>query len=200
MPALEATLGAKQVLPKRRIADIKNLFDLVPETKELYIDGTERPRRRPKDSDKQKRYYSGKKKRHTCKNIIVSDQHKKILVVSPTSEGKVHDYKSFKDENMGTDLPHKISVFLDNGFQGIKTDFPLLNVSMPKRKPKGKELSEEEKQGNTFISKKRILVEHVMAGIKRLGCTSQVFRIIKAGLEDSMMLVKLALPYSLNRD
>lgn len=193
LPALESTLGAKQVLPKRKVADIKDLFDLVPETKELYVDGTERPRRRPKDNEKQKQYYSGKKKRHTFKNIIVSNQDKKILVVSPTSEGKVHDYKSFKDDDMGNDLPPEIPVFLDNGFQGIKTDFPLLNVFMPKRKPKGKELSEDEKQGNTSISKKRILIEHVMAGIKRLGCTAQVFRNIKSGLEDSMMLTAAGL-------
>ena len=45
------------------------------------------------------------KKRHTKKNLIVSDQKKRILIVTKTVAGKNHDYTLFKKEG----LPDKIS-------------------------------------------------------------------------------------------
>lgn len=44
------------------------------------IDGVERPINRPQDKEKQKENYSGKKKRHTRKNVAVSAQKKDITV------------------------------------------------------------------------------------------------------------------------
>jgi len=53
----------------------------------------------------------------------------------------------------------------DTGFQG----FELENIAIlqPKKKPRGKALSDEEKQVNQSISRVRVRVEHVMSGIKR---------------------------------
>ena len=51
---------------------------LFPEIKELMVDGTERKIQRPKNKKQQNKTYSGKKKIHARKNIIVSDKHKKI--------------------------------------------------------------------------------------------------------------------------
>ncbi|UJL33131.1 hypothetical protein C6N34_013570 [Cylindrospermopsis raciborskii Cr2010] len=44
--------------------------------KEVIVDGTERPVQRPQNRERQKEYYSGKKKRHTCKQITVSTRNK----------------------------------------------------------------------------------------------------------------------------
>ena len=38
------------------------------------IDGTERRIQRPSDAQEQKKYYSGKKKAHSCKNNIIDDE------------------------------------------------------------------------------------------------------------------------------
>ncbi|MBK8534462.1 MAG: hypothetical protein IPL59_04665 [Candidatus Competibacteraceae bacterium] len=59
------------------------------------MDGTERRIQRPKDPDRQKRFFSGKEGEYTVKNVIVSgllDQQVKYL--SPTQEGEKHDKKS----------------------------------------------------------------------------------------------------------
>ncbi len=57
------TLGKEFLLPKRKISSLEEFFELFPVAKEVFIDSTERPRRRPKDAEKQKKhYYSGKKK------------------------------------------------------------------------------------------------------------------------------------------
>ncbi|WP_212667518.1 transposase family protein [Leptospira alexanderi] len=49
--------------------------------------------RRPTDKDLQKEFYSGKKKRHTIKNLILTNKDKAILFLSNTISGKTHDLK-----------------------------------------------------------------------------------------------------------
>ncbi len=44
-----------------------------PNGASLIIDGTERRRQRPKDPEKQAPHYSGKKKAHSDKNVVVVD-------------------------------------------------------------------------------------------------------------------------------
>ncbi|GAH30828.1 unnamed protein product [marine sediment metagenome] len=78
LPALQETLGKELVLPERKVSDPEEFLRLFPEVKGIFIDATERPIQRPKDNKKQKENYSGKKKRHTRKNIIVNDEKKRI--------------------------------------------------------------------------------------------------------------------------
>jgi hypothetical protein len=75
---LEQTLGEAVVLPERKIDDVAAFFARFPQVKNLFIDGQERPTQRPKDANAQTAHYSGKKKRHTRKNIVVSDAHRRI--------------------------------------------------------------------------------------------------------------------------
>lgn len=61
-PILQSTLGKENVLPERdpsTLDELLSTYDLL----EFTIDGTERRKQRPKDNEKQKEYYSGKKKR-----------------------------------------------------------------------------------------------------------------------------------------
>jgi Helix-turn-helix of DDE superfamily endonuclease len=59
-PILNEALGIQQQLPARRAKDIETILSACPGL-EFIIDGTERPIRRPKDPEKQKQNYSGKK-------------------------------------------------------------------------------------------------------------------------------------------
>jgi len=96
MPILEKALGKELVLPARQIKSAEEFIRLFPEIKEVFIDGTERPVERSKNKEKQKQDYSGKKKRHTRKNIIVSDEKKRVLILTKTDPGSKHDYQSLK--------------------------------------------------------------------------------------------------------
>ena len=52
----------------------------------------ERPIQRPKNPERQRQFYSGKKKRHSIKNNLIIDRHtRKIKGLSTTCEGKKHD-------------------------------------------------------------------------------------------------------------
>ncbi|MBD2100977.1 transposase [Leptolyngbya sp. FACHB-261] len=95
LPILEQALGRELVLPKRNISSVEEFVQLFPEVKDVLVDGTERPIQRPKNQDRQKANYSGKKKRHTKKNLVVSDGQK-VLMLSATEAGKRHDYQMFK--------------------------------------------------------------------------------------------------------
>ena len=59
---------------------------------------------------------------------------------------------------------------------------------MPKRKVRGKELTKENKENNKAISSKRVLVEHAIGGVKRLRSVTDIYRNIKTGFEDKLIL------------
>lgn len=174
---IEKGLGKKIQFPERRIRSIEELFEKFPEARDVFIDGTERPIQRPKRSKANKRTYSGKKKAHTRKNVIISDEHKRILLVSPTKPGRRHDKRLADRELLGEYLPPDVSSWYDSGFQGFKDKRPPgSNTFIAKRATKNKPLTEAEKQENQVISHFRIVVEHAIGGIKRYRATSDKLR------------------------
>jgi hypothetical protein len=64
----------------------------------LLADVSEQPTQRP--TKKQKKSYSGKKKRHTIKTEIVMGEDGKIRSVSKSHKGRVHDFKIRRGEKL----------------------------------------------------------------------------------------------------
>jgi hypothetical protein len=58
---------------------------------------------------------------------------------------------------------------------------------MPTKKPKGKELSEEQEENNRSISSFRVPVEHAINGVKRCRIVKDRFRCHKFGFNDLLM-------------
>jgi hypothetical protein len=190
----EKNLG---VLPHRhfrpqQINDEKNNQQI----QEIIIDGTERRRQRPKHSRKQKNYYSGKKHTHTFKNTIISDGDKGISVVGPTSPGRRHDYSLLKKEldPQKVDLS-SVEVSVDLGYQGIKDDYSNFHrINIPHKKPKKSKssnpvLTPEQKKENRAISRKRIVVEHLIGDLKAFHILSNTFRNRATRMADQVILV-----------
>ena len=184
---LTRVLEREAVLPAKEIASGTEISKLFHEVTEIHIDGTERPVQRPVEIERQKACYSGKKKRHTVKNLIISDEHKRVLILPPTCEGRKHDYTMFKEIELGDVIPVQCLVFVDSGFQVMQTDYPHLIVMIPFKKPKGGALSEIEKKFNKIIAHYRVLSEHTIAGIKRLRCVADIFRNQRAAMADTFM-------------
>jgi hypothetical protein len=159
-------------------------------TCEFTIDGTERRRQRPMEPEKQKEYYSGKKKAHSVKNnVIVDNGQRRIIYLSPTVAGKVHD-KSLADDS-GVEFPSGSTLLQDTGFQGYEP--PGAVVLQPKKKPRGKELTPADRFVNQVISKTRIIVEHVISGIKRSRIVKDVFRNTRDNYDDLVMEIACGL-------
>lgn len=190
---LEKTLSKKMVLPERRLRKIEDFFEMFPEAREVFVDGTEHPIQRPKDPKQQKDKYSGKKKRHTVKNIIIADKHRRIGFLSKTKSGRHHDFTILKEHAPPRYIPEKIKQHLDLGFKGYHTQFPNHKISMPERKPRTKELSKTKLLQNKKKSSLRVLVEHAIGGAKRFKITTDVFRNKTNGSDDKAMLISCGL-------
>lgn len=194
LPLLDEALGFAHRRPDRRKRG-RNLEELLrdfPELKELGIlgDGVERPVRRPKNDDKQKKRYSGKKKRHTRKNVILTNPTTtEVLFLGETQDGTMHDKKALDKEELKTDIPVNLGV--DLGFEGL--EIANVRIVLPWKKPKGKELTELQKQQNTCFARRRIKVEHAIAGIKRNRSVQDIYRNIKEGTDDLFMSIACSL-------
>jgi Helix-turn-helix of DDE superfamily endonuclease/DDE superfamily endonuclease len=119
LPVLQQALRDLGEAPERdarRVATSKLARTGGPD---LTIDGSERRRQRPKDHAKQKEHYSGKKKAHTDKNILlVNANTKKVVYLSPTVAGKTHDKQATDDAQIV--YPHNATLDKDTGFQGYE--------------------------------------------------------------------------------
>ncbi|MEM9829046.1 MAG: transposase family protein [Bacteroidota bacterium] len=188
LPLLETALQRLKAVPKRFGAALyvflKTFTHYV-----LLMDATERRIPRSVCYERQKHYYSGKKKTHTVKNNLVIDQQHQILFLSSTYPGSVHD-KILADE-VGHRYPDHTVLVKDLGYQGYEPDN--ISVLRPHKKPKGKELSESQKQDNADISRIRVPAEHVMAGVKRLNIVKEKMRLRIEKVRDRVMLIACGL-------
>ena len=132
----------------------------------LFVDATDQHIQRPQS--KQKKYYSGKKKKHTIKNQVVVNSHGKILSVSKSHPGAVHDKKMYDGTHIYAD--RKTKPHGDLGYFGVNT------MELPIKKPKGKELTDEQKQFNRTLARLRIVVEHSIGKMKIFQILAQRFR------------------------
>ncbi len=86
---------------------------------QLIIDGTERRRQRPKNPEKQEAHYSGRKKTHSDKNMVVVEVgSKRVGLLSGTYVGKAAD-KGIADHEGITYSPGTV-LYKDSGFQGYE--------------------------------------------------------------------------------
>ena len=100
-----------------------------------FTDCTEQPIPRPKNRMKRKLYYSGKKKKHTVKNLYTANQ--KGLLIYKTKHkqrDRKHYYRIYKKNH--PDLPKDVMNMYDLGFLGVEKDFPKQLSSLPIKKEK----------------------------------------------------------------
>jgi hypothetical protein len=190
-PILEAALGQEMVLPERKLGSIDAFLEQFPGVERVMIDGTERPIQRPQDNDKQRLNYSGKKRRQTCKHLAAVDQTNRVLVLSPSREGKLHDKRLEAEAEIAFQIPDEIPIEVDLGDHGWQSEY--VNSRIPHKKPRGGELSEAQKQDNRSLSQSRVLCENAFAGIKRYRAVSAIYRNRTEDFDDPLMLTAAGL-------
>lgn len=182
---LKKVLSRELVLPERKVHSIEELFEKFPEIKDVLADGVERKVQRPVGKKRQNKLYSGKKKFHAKKNIIVTDDKKKIIFLTPTKSARRHDKRLGDKVSLFEYIPEKVALWVDTGFQGVLKQHT--NTLIPKKAIKGKPLTLRDKENNKIISSFRVKVEHAIAGIKRFGVLSSVLRNRKIYFDDLVM-------------
>jgi len=187
LPILEMTMKRKFILPQRKISDPEEFLRLFPETKEVFVDAVERLKQRPKKKKAQLKAYSGKKKTHTRKSVVVSDKNRKILVITKQKSGRRHDKRLADKDDIFKQIPKDVAAMADTGFIGSDKDHK--NIFIPKKKPQGRELTYDEKETNKIISSYRVIVEHAIGGIKRYRCIAERLRNHKPFIDDTLLLL-----------
>src|SRR5688500_3171726 len=85
----------------------------------------------------QTRYYNGKKKCHTVKNVLLINARLTILFLSETYAGSTHDKRIA--EATPYPLPAGSQLLQDLGFLAFTLD--QVEIIMPTRKPRGRALT-----------------------------------------------------------
>src|SRR5262249_27035201 len=119
LPILHAALAELGALPARDPSHFARSQAARGAGPRLIIDGTERRRQRPKNPEKQAAHYSGKKKTHSDKNVVIANiPGKRISFLSGTYAGKTHDKKIADQEHIC--YPPETVLYKDTGFQGYE--------------------------------------------------------------------------------
>jgi hypothetical protein len=156
-----------------------------PELREVAIDATEQPCQRPGKKRPRKRYYSGKRRRHTLKTQIVASAAGRVLDVSDSYPGREADIVIYNKEGLPQRIPPPTKQFLDLGYEGLANDYPERDIRLPyKRKSpgrkgkgqKGPELSRGQKQANGLRRRRRVIVENRLAEIKGYRLVAEIWR------------------------
>ncbi|WP_226890096.1 IS5 family transposase [Nostoc sp. MG11] len=148
----------------------KKLFSSDYQVEVVVVDVTESPIERPKK--KQKKFYSGKKKRHTLKSQVVVAQNTGEILCTAHGKGKEHDFRIFKSSKLP--LREDIECLGDKGYQGIHKVHAKSRI--PKKKPRGGELSREDKKSNQELAKIRVVGEHINRKLKVFKILSDRYR------------------------
>ncbi len=196
LPAIQAALPCPEVwkvVESGQELDEAELLKLEDQVKKrLLVDATEQRVSRPSDNETRKQYYSGKKKQFTRKTQFLVDEDYDIKAISESVPGAEHD-KTLSDEVRTVDrLPDGWEVDGDKGYQGLDKQVGLitiinpetgkteqgarLTVKTPHKKPKGGELTEEQRAFNAWLNAIRVRVEHCIGWVKNWAILANRFR------------------------
>lgn len=169
---------------RKKLHSVEEVMDAFPDVR-LIIDAKEQRVERPKNKkdqdgnvqDRQKPYYSGKKKTHTIKNQAAVSP---IGLIEHASEsvpgGATHDINLLRQTDLLSKLDDDEAAMLDKGYDGIAADYPDKKLYLPFKARRNHPLTEEQKAYNRFLAKYRIVVEHTMAQLNKFQVLAQRFR------------------------
>lgn len=149
---------------------------------ELIVDSSEQPRERPREYDEQKKYYSGKKKKHTFKNqLIVMPTGQEIVDVIVGKPGATSDLKIWRERRTQLSEAQK--------FQGDKAYVGEPAIDTPHKKARNKGISVEQKQENQKNARQRVVVEHLIRLVKTFRIAAERFRLKSVNYEPVILAV-----------
>jgi len=136
----------------------------------VIIDSFETPVPRPSIEPKQREFYSGKKKDHTIKTEMITHVNGDILDIDPGYRGPKSDKKLHEGSEVAKQFSNAIEMG-DLGYQGLE------GSEVPHKKPRGGELTPEQKEENRKFSSVRVRVEHTIRRVKAFRIVRDEYRL-----------------------
>jgi hypothetical protein len=119
LPIVQQALTRMGMRPERDARRVATAPMVQEGSPALALDGTERRRQRPTAPVQQQEHYSGKKKTHTDKNLLLVNEHTgKVVYLGPTIAGRTHDKKAADEAQIVS--PVNATLDKDTGFQGYE--------------------------------------------------------------------------------
>jgi hypothetical protein len=177
----------------KRIGSVEEFREAYPEL-EFLIDGTEQPKRKPRNKQQRTDDYSGKKKRHTRKQHVTSTRSGLIVDQSPAVGGKAHDFKVFKEDHAKRGVFNecaglRVTLYADSGFQGLQEQGLPVECHVVKRGTRHHPLTRQEREINRYRSSQRMANEHVIGRRKKYQIAAQEYRNRDADYDTTMEIV-----------
>jgi len=165
---------------KKRISSVEEFRQAYPELT-FIIDGVEQPKRKPKAPAKRKGDYSGKKKRHTRKQLVIGTPSGIIVDQSPSTGGRPHDFKVFKDDHAARGISneftdYRVTLYGDSGFDGMHDLGLPVEIRLNEKARRNHPLTRDQKKLNRLRSSTRIKIEHTFSRRKKYQIASDIYR------------------------
>jgi len=178
---------------QKRIGTIDEFRQAYPELT-FIIDGVEQPKRKPKAPAKRKSDYSGKKKRHTRKQLVIGTPSGIIVDQSPSVGGRPHDFKVFKDDHAARSVckefkDYRVTMYGDSGFDGMSALGLPVTVRLNEKARRNHPLTREQKKLNRLRSSTRIEIEHTFSRRKKYGIAADIYRNRDEDYDQTMNIV-----------
>jgi len=136
----------------------------------VVVDVTETPIERPKKNKKDST--AAKRKDIPTRAQVIVEIGTNKIICTAHGKGKQHDFKLFK--NSKVPVKAEIEILGDKGYQGIQNLHA--NSRTPKKKPRGQELSADEKKSNRSLARIRVVGEHIHRKLKIFKILSLTYR------------------------
>jgi hypothetical protein len=144
----------------------------------VVIDSFEQRTQRPKR--RERAYYSGKKKAHTLKSQVTTDEESgRFVDVSDSVPGRWADITLLKKSRVLKRLPEGVGALGDLGYLGIRNLHP--DGACPRKKPRGKTRPKRDVRYNRAFSRRRVVVEHSLCRLRRFRAVTDVNRHARKG-------------------
>ncbi len=119
LPVLQLARDDLGVRPARDPSHFAESQTATQADPQIIITGTERRRQRPNNPEQQTLHYSGRKKTHSDKNVVIAEvRSKRIACLSGTYVGKTSDKRIVDEEDIS--YPPGTVLDKDTGFQGYE--------------------------------------------------------------------------------
>jgi hypothetical protein len=120
--------------------------------------------------------------------MIISTAETYIKYVSPSVNGKMHDFNLLKKMFLFCiNWFENFKIKVDSGYTGFGKIYTSKSLALPYKKSKNNPLSEQQKQFNKELSSKRIVVEHSIGAMKRYQILSNRLRLHSVDFYDKLL-------------
>lgn len=100
------------------------------------------------------------------------NQSTKQIICTAHGKGREHDFHLFKTSKLK--IPVQVKCLADKGYQGLQNLHVLSHT--PKKKPRGTQLTAEDKAANRKLAQQRVVCEHINRSLKIFRLLSERYR------------------------